>query len=104
MYVYLYVCLLAHLKIDMSKLHQFSVHVTPGHGSVLRWCQYNMLRCYVSPVMWMISCFHITERKSQNKTTYMFCPVRQMAAPDCISLWQVICQKKNSLRYRKWFY
>ena len=49
--------------------------------------------CYELPVLWMKSCFHSHNEwnKPESKTTHMFSPVRQVAAPvaksavsDCI--------------------
>jgi len=82
------VCPLAYVKKHTSKFHQISVHVTvdrsSSDGSAIR---------YILLVLWMTSCFHITEQWEESETMRMCRRVLQVAAPraesvlsDCILL------------------
>jgi len=98
--VCMFVCMSVYLSALISKNHtrpnftKFSML----HVAVARSFTDGSARCYVFvvfPVLWVTSCFHITDGIGIIKTARMFHPVRQVAEPaataksavfDCILL------------------
>ena len=67
--VRLFVCLSVHSQISKTtrpNFTKFSVNVTCGVAVVQSYSDENAA-CYVLPVLWMTSCFHIMEPMGQNK-------------------------------------